>query len=185
MYKHKRIKKIIVLLLASLLIYHSGGFILIYTPASFLIKKITKELIRSEVIDFSVVKFSFTREEINSGIEGLHWVYDKEFRYDGNMYDIVKKDTTGDTITFYCFADTKEDLLETSFEIHFQNGKETKSLDSNSNRINLLTLSDVITQPSDIKSIPFVVESSIPATNETGLTSFLNVLTPPPKNIFS
>jgi len=185
MYEHNKIKKIIVLLLTSLLIYHSGGFILIYTPASYLIKKLTKELIRSELIDFPVVKFSFTLQEINSGIEGLHWIHEKEFRYNGNMFDLVKKDTTGEKVTFYCFADTKEDLLEFSFEVHFQNGKETKSLDSNSHRINLLSLSDVITQPTYCRSVLFAVESFIPATSETELTSFLNVLTPPPENIFS
>lgn len=185
MYEHIRIKKIIVVLLTSLLIYHSGGFILIYTPASFLIKKITKELIRSEMIDFPVVKFSFAVEEINSGIEGLHWIHEKEFRYNDNMYDIVKRDTIGNKIILYCFADKKEDLLETSFEVHFQNGKETKSLDSNSHKINLQSLSDVITQPSNCRSILFVVELSVPATAESELTSFLNVLTPPPKNIFS
>jgi hypothetical protein len=185
MYEHIRIKKIIVVLLTSLLIYHSGGFILIYTPASFLIKKITKELIRSEMIDFPVVKFSFSLEEINSGIEGLHWVHEKEFRYNNNMFDIIKKETIGDKVIFYCFADTKEDLLETSFEVHFQNGKETKSLDSNSHKINLLSLSDIITQPANCRSLILVVESSMPATTENELTSFLDVLTPPPENIFS
>lgn len=185
MFEHNKIKKIIVIFLTSLLIYHSGGFILIYTPASYLIKKITKELIRNELIDFQVVKFSFTQEEISSGIEGLHWIHDKEFRYNGNMYDIVKKETTGDRVTFYCFADTKEDLLEFSFEVHFQNGKETKSLDSNSHKINILSLSDVITELANCSSILFVVEFFIPATSERALTSFLNVLTPPPENIFS
>ncbi|MBK7377976.1 MAG: hypothetical protein IPJ03_03055 [Ignavibacteriales bacterium] len=185
MYEHIRIKKIIVLLLTSLLIYHSGGFILIYTPASFLIKKVTKELIRSEMIDFPVVKFSFSLEEINSGIEGLHWIHEKEFRYNGNMYDIVKKETTGDRVIYYCFADKKEDLLETSFEVHFQNGKETKSLESNTHKINLLSLSDWIAQPANCRSILFALGYLFPAASESELTPFLNVITPPPKNIFS
>lgn len=185
MYKQNRIKKIIVVILTSLLIYHSGGFILIYTPASFLIKKITKELIRSQLIDFPVVKFSFSLEEINTGIEGLHWVHEKEFSYNGNMFDVIKKETIGNKVIFFCFADTKEDLLETSFEIHFQNGKETKSLDSNTHKINLQSFSDVITQPANCRSLPLVVESSIPATTESELTSFLNVITPPPEHLFS
>lgn len=185
MYKQVRLKKIIVIILTSLLIYHSGGFILIYTPASFLIKKITKELIRSQLFDFPAVKFSFSLEEINKGIEGLHWVHEKEFSYNGNMFDIIKKEIIGEKVIFYCFADTKEDLLETSFEIHFQNGKETKSLDSNNHKINLQSFSDVITRPANIQSLHLAVESLIPTTTERELTSFSNVITPPPENIFS
>lgn len=181
MYKQNQLKKIFVTLLSALLIYHSGGFILIYAPASYLIKKVTKELIRKEIIDFDSVKFVFSIEELNSGVSGLQWIHDKEFSYDNKMFDVIKKDTVGDKIVFYCFADTKEDLLEASFEVHFQTGKETRSLDSNSFKITLLSLSEVVIQQTNNLLIGLGSELFFSPTIDKFIFSIHNVPTPPPR----
>ena len=48
----------------------------------------------------------------------------KEFRYKGNLYDIVKKDTKGDSIYFYCINDKKEKHLLANRNNHIKNHSE-------------------------------------------------------------
>ncbi|MBR9861682.1 hypothetical protein GYB22_13235 [bacterium] len=41
----------------------------------------------------------------------LSWKHSKEFKYRGEMYDVVYRDTTGDTLIYYCWWDNKETAL--------------------------------------------------------------------------
>ena len=41
----------------------------------------------------------------------LHWKHSKEFEYNEQMYDVVHKEITGDTIVFHCWWDNKETML--------------------------------------------------------------------------
>lgn len=50
---------------------------------------------------------SFTQAEK----EQLHWKHDKEFEYQGHMYDIVETEVKGDTIYYWCWWDHKETKL--------------------------------------------------------------------------
>lgn len=42
---------------------------------------------------------------------GLYWEHSSEFRYDGQMYDVVESSAEGDTLIYLCFEDRKETAL--------------------------------------------------------------------------
>jgi hypothetical protein len=42
---------------------------------------------------------------------GFQWIHNREFRYQGKMYDVVRRMMYGDTIWYYCLADEKETQL--------------------------------------------------------------------------
>jgi hypothetical protein len=46
----------------------------------------------------------------------LQWEDDHEFRYQGKMYDVVRQEPEGDNTIFYCFNDSKEDVLFDTLE---------------------------------------------------------------------
>lgn len=55
----------------------------------------------------SIEEFSFSLEEIAQ----LKWEHDKEFFYNGTMYDVVEKQVQGNRILIHCIADEKETIL--------------------------------------------------------------------------
>ena len=55
-----------------------------------------------------LVHFSFTRKEAQTQ---LNWEHAKEFEYKGEMYDVVKKVCTNDTIQYWCWWDHEETKL--------------------------------------------------------------------------
>jgi hypothetical protein len=55
-----------------------------------------------------MVWLKFTKEQIKND---LRWEHDGEFEYNGQMYDISKREERGDTTHFYCYWDKFETLI--------------------------------------------------------------------------
>lgn len=53
----------------------------------------------------SLVLWKFTQQEVNTV---LRWEHDREFEYDGEMYDVVRSEAHGDTTWYWCHHDRKE-----------------------------------------------------------------------------
>ena len=84
------------------------------------VKKISKE----EMIE----RLMFSKEDILFGKIDFRWIHSREFKYNGDMYDIVKKEETEKELIVFCINDTKEKKLEEEFEnrIH-KNSTEDKT----------------------------------------------------------
>lgn len=54
------------------------------------------------------VLLTFSRKDS----EELRWEHSREFEYKGHMFDVVSKKESGDSITYYCFADEKENKVK-------------------------------------------------------------------------
>lgn len=76
------------------------------------IRREVKHQLIAGLDDASLTHFSFTEEELAS----LEWKHDKEFKHEGLMYDIVKREKTGDVHHFWCWKDDKETELYQQFE---------------------------------------------------------------------
>jgi hypothetical protein len=70
------------------------------------LEKITK-LVSKDLVE--IVKVSIANYE--NGIN-IQKVDDREIRYKGKMYDIIKQEISKDSISFYCVRDDKENELE-------------------------------------------------------------------------
>lgn len=73
----------------------------------------------------------FDKEDIKNGKMDFRWIHSREFKYNGDMYDIVTKEETEDLLIVYVINDTKEKKLEEEFEkrVH-KNSTENKHLPS-------------------------------------------------------
>lgn len=70
-------------------------------------KQVKKEIIKGfDKSELSLI--SISKHQKNTK---LQWIHSKEFRYNGEMYDIVKLIETPDSIHYYCWWDKEETEL--------------------------------------------------------------------------
>ncbi len=106
-------KKILSILLVSVFFYNIIGFYLNYSMEQFRIKEEVKEKIIS-----SLPESELTILKISSSDKGkISWLDEgKEFRYKGEMFDLVKTKQGTDTTCYYCFCDSRENKLLSSLD---------------------------------------------------------------------
>jgi len=82
---------------------------------------------KEEMIELLV----FNKEDIEKGRLDFKWIHSREFKYNGDMYDIVTKEETEEQLIVYVINDTKEKRLEEEFEkrVH-KNSTENKHIPS-------------------------------------------------------
>ena len=73
-------------------------------------KEIT-QLIDKGNIEEELILFKFNKADIEKGLSDMEWIEEDEFRIDGEMYDVVKREFKNDFIYLYCFHDKKESIL--------------------------------------------------------------------------
>lgn len=72
------------------------------------IKKEVKLKILNGLNDNEISHLTFHKDDIK---KLLRWEHDREFEYKKMMYDIVKTEKKGDSITYHCWADVEESIL--------------------------------------------------------------------------
>jgi len=73
------------------------------------VKQEVKRQIDAGGIDQSkLVLLEFTKEEIRTK---LHWEHEREFEYNHRMYDVIRTESSGDNVYFWCWYDHKETIL--------------------------------------------------------------------------
>ena len=77
------------------------------------IKRETKWKMIAGMEKEELVLLKFSKKETKTK---LRWEHDREFEYDGQMYDVVSKETKGDTIYYRCWWDHKETALNQKLE---------------------------------------------------------------------
>lgn len=67
--------------------------------------------IEKGTIEEDLILFKFSKDDLESGLSHVEWVEENEFRIDGEMYDVVKREVKKDSVYVYCFHDEKESVL--------------------------------------------------------------------------
>jgi hypothetical protein len=107
-------KKVIPLLLATIFLFNTMGYFIVFKWAEYSVKTAMKTLIHS------VDKKDLTQLKISrSEVEGLEW-HDsgKEVKYKGHMYDVASVSGSKEGIIIYCISDDDEDELAVGLEDH-------------------------------------------------------------------
>ncbi len=91
----------------SILLINIAGYYPVYKIQQWQIRKEIKKKIKASVPEDELYRIKVTKNSTE-----LEWVReDKEFIYDGKMYDIVRCESSGDSITYFCINDTQEMML--------------------------------------------------------------------------
>jgi len=79
------------------------------------IKREMKRLVLSQVPAELLIPFTLPVNRNLSEAAGFEFIHDKEFRYRGMMFDIIKQEVTGDSVKYLCVNDTNEEALLNAF----------------------------------------------------------------------
>lgn len=105
-------KQIAAILFLLLFVFNIFGLFFAFKIRQSLIKKEIKAMMKKTIPDDQLTLIIQTPDNADD----FEWEHSKEFRYHGEMYDIVKKETClGGTIKYFCFADEQETSLIDSF----------------------------------------------------------------------
>ena len=72
------------------------------------VKKAVKRTLMAGVPDDELVLLRFSHTEAETQ---LRWEHSREFEFDGDMYDIVRKEETADSVSYWCWNDHEETVL--------------------------------------------------------------------------
>jgi hypothetical protein len=72
------------------------------------VKRTVSEKIEEGLEPKELVTLKFSEEELSE----LLWEHEREFEYNGQMYDVVEKRIQGDTIVYICWWDHEETRLK-------------------------------------------------------------------------
>lgn len=100
-------------MLLLVLLFNISGHFVLFKLYQHSIKKEIKRKIKNNVPETELTFFTFSVSDINK----IEWEKKgKEFWLRGNLYDVVKKKETNDSITFYCINDRMEKELFANLE---------------------------------------------------------------------
>lgn len=185
MSKRKYFPKFIYFFLVVLFVYNSFGYLFLYFPVKSIIKQMVQESIKEKKIDreeLSVLVFGLS--DLVENKYSFTWIKpDKEFRYNGKMYDVENKEVKGDSIYYSCYYDHKENILEEIFTLQFNDHKKDKT-HSSLQRIVLMGLfSEEINNINTKLDHPKITSIPLQKTEAGLLTNVIDVPTPPPRSI--
>jgi len=99
------LKRNVAILLTLIVCFNTVGYFFVFKAKELQIKYEVKKLIKESVPETQLIVIRLTpgtRFHFN-------WIHEKEFRYKGNMYDIVKKKEVYAGVTdYYCLRDDRE-----------------------------------------------------------------------------
>jgi len=174
------LKKAVSILILSVFLYNTIGFLAIHTFLS----NHYKERGMREAEEFADVEeiqiLIFDKSDIQNSIVDFRWIHLNEFKYNGDMYDIVKKEENENQLILYCLNDTKETKLEKDFERELDNNTTNKKQNSGDNNpfktLNSEAATETALNSSDVKKINYgfnYIKNYVPVCTE--------IPSPPPK----
>ena len=122
----------------------------------------------------------FNKEDLLEQKIDFRWIHSREFKYNGEMYDVVKKEEDDKQVFLYCINDEKEKNLEEEFEkaVH-KNSSENKQRSVSYNYFNIL-LSEPVQSEQIGVALVYECEFNYSRT-DTYNSPYLEIPSPPPR----
>ena len=105
------------ILLISLLMFNSAGYVLVFFQLKNSFKKEAFSKLENYLIPSDMTVINISKNEFFEGSEGFHWINDKEFSFYGKMYDISQVEFLNDSVKIVALSDDKENKLNDFFEL--------------------------------------------------------------------
>lgn len=93
------------------LLFNVCGAYIIFKSVKSEIRSNIKHKIKAGVPESELAILKFSIAEVESGVAGIEWIENHEFRFEGKMYDIVRTSYEGTTIIYHCINDVQEEVL--------------------------------------------------------------------------
>jgi len=100
-------KAVISVIMSLILLFSSGGLFLTFIIKQTVIRSEIRNRIKSGLPKNSLTIIKKHKNEAEQNIL-LKWLREKEFSYNGKMFDVVSREIHGDSVWYYCLLDEKE-----------------------------------------------------------------------------
>jgi len=128
----------------------------------------------------SITIFEFHKSQFSK----LEWEDNTEFKFKGEMYDLISQEIQKDKVIIHCIADKKEtELLKSFADLMKHQNRSTSSKNSV-----LLQLINIVYEPvsNDLEySSPADLPTKYTTHNSTLVENIREILTPPPRTCFA
>lgn len=104
-----------------LFVTHGTSQFLVFKLFEMKYKREIRFMIKAGVPEDQLVPFTFSKEFINKPQSDFKWIKSWEFRFKGQMYDIMKTVDKGDSIFYLCIHDVKESNLFANLDKQINN----------------------------------------------------------------
>lgn len=122
----------------------------------------------------------FNKEDILNNKIDFRWIHSREFKYNGDMYDIVKKEEDDKQLIVYCINDTKEKKLEVEFDRAVHKNSSDDKQRPTTNNYNFVFISEPV-QSEQIGKAP-VIETVLNYWRTDSYKSlYIDIPSPPPR----
>ncbi len=161
---------------------NSGFYVLLYLSSVKIVKKTVHYLIEKDRFKKDLIILSFSRKDVKENKISFNRIDKKEFRFNGDMYDIKKDLSDKDSLRFLCYLDEHENLIEKLFTKYSDKKREKNS--DQTHKLNLIPFFSLYFQNTD--EFDFYNQSSrIILRIHINYTNFYKeILTPPPQTVF-
>ncbi len=177
-------KKSIAILICSFFLINSGLFILTYYSKLNLIKEHAKEKISlfiTGTCDGETVLLKISKKELSDRTI-YREINDNEFLYKSNLYDVISKQDSNDTLYIYCLHDLDEEDFQKSVCSYFDTHKNNDGIFQTGNTVQAANLNFI--QPQNSNLYPVQDEYAVVPINFTYvLKGYFIISDPPPRFI--
>jgi hypothetical protein len=175
-------KKLFVILLSLLLFFNSSLFVIFYQVRLIELSLDIQEKVQNldpEALSTEIVLIKLSEKDLNTNPD-VKVISEDEFSYNGYMYDVAFRKTSGDTVYLFCINDVKEDELLGNLITHFEN-TETKNEKMNYFNILFSFLSNAMIPGLAVNAPGFPQSLPIKQTSSNTSRGIHRVVSPPPK----
>jgi len=180
-------KSIILLLMLFLLLFHLEIQVVAFKVFELKYKREVKQLIKDGIPESDLILFVFHKDYRIQKTENLEWIKPNEFRYHGEMYDIIREEIKGDSVYSHCFHDVKESRLFKDMDKYF-----AKFLQDNPDKENELNIvlnsfsrNYILGMNDPIKTIPYYDIDYFSLAITYPEEGYSSIPSPPPKCRYS
>ncbi len=105
-------KKVFAIILLMAIIFDVSGQIIIFKKLQ---KDIHRKIKHACFEQIPISQLELFEVEFGNTLPGIIWIHSKEFKLNGKMYDIIKRDTINNKEILYCVWDKDEEKLISKF----------------------------------------------------------------------
>ena len=119
-------------------IYNSFGFLAVHPLLSAYYKNLGMQKIEKPPEEEPIEFLAINKKDLAENKIDFKWIHSREFKYNGEMYDIVKKEENDEQLFLYCINDKKEKKLEEELAKKIQDNSANGKRWQLSNHLNIL-----------------------------------------------
>ena len=129
--------RVLPIILTISIILNSFGYYIAFKGVQYSVKKEIKRKLKNNVPEDELFIIRLTKSDISKGKNGFKYIEaNKEFTYNNKMFDIVRRETKGDSVIFHCINDVQEENILANIDFlvkeNFCKSPATKKKASNS-----------------------------------------------------